>query len=440
MNPRALAFGSFALALSCQGTLAPSGQLVVFVDTDAPVPDGDLRRGLSPAPLFDRVRIEGVLPDGRACDCTREFDLTTEMLEKGRVSFGVVGPVAQDAHVRIKMFRAAANPLGEPPADGTIDITFALPPVGTEGVVEATARLSVADVGNPLGRDVPRQMVMGRPSPSLVGTWEGARRTPCTSPTRTGEACVPGGAYWMGNPSAAPLDTAGNKQRIVVMAPFFVDATEVTVAQYRRFGTARPWSGSTGVSTIDDFCTFTETADRFDDYPVNCVYKSDARDYCIALGKALPTEAQYEYVASALESRPYVWGSDAPTCGDAVVANAGIGLFAGYPGECRLDAHGGPSRVGSGRRDRLTLGGVEVLDLVGNVREYVRDAWSPLDGPCWDRQGIYIDPICEVGSLDAARGADWTALPGEGLASRRYFVPQETFTAQVGFRCVRADQ
>src|SRR4029453_8282230 len=104
--------------------------------------------------------------------------------------------------------------------------------------------------------------------------------------------------------------------------------------------------------------------------PVLCVSYEGARAFCQARGADLPSEAQIEYAASALESRFYVWGSDEPDCDDAVLRRYGYGLFKNIVTECTPPfPPGGAELVGSPlsspRRDRPALASRAILSLCG---------------------------------------------------------------------------
>jgi sulfatase modifying factor 1 len=441
----------------------PVGQLVLYLDTDAPLPSGSGRvlGPLDAVPLFDRVRFEGARSDGGPCtDCTREFDVTREMLLAAAVSFGVLAPLAGGGTIRVRLFRGSATVNGDPDPGSTIDVTFALPPTLAEGIAERTLFLHTDDVGNPVGVAPPVATLPGRPSPSQVGTWPGAERHDCSGPAPDGEVCVPGGAYWMGNVAtvAFGLDR-GDQSRLVVLSPFYVDAQEVTVATYRRLGGAlvNVWSGQRSCSSTD-YCTWTPTAGPNEGYPLNCIDWPTARAFCTKQGKDLPSEAQFEYIASGLASHLFVWGEDSPDCADAVLDRGGYGEFASYPATCSPPPPpndftcsgfpvgglglGGPVAPGSGKRDQLTLalpsGQGTIVDLAGNMNEWTLDVWNELTGPCWAAPGVYTDPLCTSGSQAAtARGGNWSEAPSSAIAARRGHVPPFSPGAQLGFRCVR---
>jgi formylglycine-generating enzyme required for sulfatase activity len=156
-------------------------------------------------------------------------------------------------------------------------------------------------------------------------------------------------------------------------------------------------------------------------------------------GGDLPTEAQYEYVASGLSSLPYVWGNDPPAPQDAVFSGSMIPLTPPLP----------PVRVaGSAVRDRLELEGGTVVDLAGNMSEWTRDIWNVDGQPCWG-PGVFTDPVCMAPDTTlppswhgfTARGGSWSDDAGGLRAAlrRRVVVASEidAGSADIGFRCVR---
>jgi formylglycine-generating enzyme len=443
--------------------LPPEGQLLLYLDTDAPLPSGAGRASsaLTTTPLFDRVRFDATLGvDAGPCDCTREFDVTENLLETGGASFGVLSSLAAHATIRVRLFRGDATVQGEPDPGSTIDMTFALPVPPAEGIVSRTLFLPTDAVGTPAGTTTPLETLPGPPSPSKVGTWPGAQRRNCPAAPRDGEVCVPGGAFWMGNVAAADEGVSdGNVSRLVVMSPYYIDATEMTVGAYRALGgnTEVPWSGETGCE-VEDYCTFTESPSKNDGLPVTCIDWGEARDVCMKQGKDLPTEAQFEYAASGLSGQPYVWGTDVPQCAYAVFERGGFGYAYSFPDECvSLDDNhacngspagglglGGPLPPKSGPRDQLTIAlpgwTGTVFDLVANVAEFTRDQWEAENGPCWSKPGVYSDPVCSdpTSTEVTARGGDWTQGPVALLAATRQETPIIALGPYLGFRCARS--
>jgi formylglycine-generating enzyme required for sulfatase activity len=268
--------------------------------------------------------------------------------------------------------------------------------------------------------------------------------------------CVPGGGFWMG--SAAEDVTQGtipNWHRLVQLSPFFVDATEITVATARAALGANPpelpqaWSGNSDGSTILDWCTFTPAPGPRDAVPINCLRASVAHDLCVAIhpGGDLPTEAQLEYLVGGLRMRPFVWGTELPGCGDAVWGRNGYGILALYePNVClglaqALRPLGGPEVPGAGRRDLLALPGGTVVDLVGNLEEWARDFYQTQDDECWAPQGVVPDPFCAtpskaLGPLGVVKGGGWSLGGSQLEAPRRESDAPNIVSPDIGFRCV----
>jgi formylglycine-generating enzyme required for sulfatase activity len=416
--------------------LPPKGQLLIHVDTDAPLapPAGTTDDGSQV--LFDRLRVEILAPGvSTPCGtCGQELAVDRGLLDGEKLSFGArLEPGRPGYRAHVMLFRAEAIEGDVPRADATIDATFALPTHGDEGVVEATVFLPVDTAGLGPAAEAPASAGRTYRHKRL----DGAKRTPCAGVPLEGEACVPGGAYWMSNPRAA-INPLGEDlpQRIVVLAPFFVDRTEVTVRQLRAAAlssAADPVRGSVdGIA-----CTYTPAAGPNEDLPVTCVSWDLARRYCERRGGALPTEAQWEYLASGLRGGLYPWGAEAPTCGDAVFGRwGGDPKIILYSTDCVVRGIG-PQQAGAGPRDTLSLTGGAVVDIAGNVAEWSLDFYAPLsDTTCWG-PGLRRDPLCEGSGRRTTRGGSWASY---GYSMRAGLRSQTgTGTARVGFRCARPD-
>jgi eukaryotic-like serine/threonine-protein kinase len=109
---------------------------------------------------------------------------------------------------------------------------------------------------------------------------------------------VPGGDFIFGDDS--PMSP--NPRKKIALKDFYVDETEVSNAEYKRFcdatGHAPPGSA-----------TFLSQPD----YPVANVTFEDAQAYAAWAGKRLPTEEEWEKSARGTDGRPYPWGWDAWT-------------------------------------------------------------------------------------------------------------------------------
>ncbi len=445
-----------ALCSSCgePEPLPPAGQTLLYLTTDAPLPPppGTSLDPNQPLPLFDRVRIDVFEPGSPVpCNgCSRELELDRDRVARG-ASIGVAQrPGAAGYSARVRLFRAAAVAQGEPIPSGTVDVTVALPAVREEGIEKVTVVLPTGAVGKPRGSlAVPEQPDPGEPPANMVGTWPGATRAACTRAPDATEVCVPGGAYWMGSAVHNYVtDSYGGSDelRLVVLSPFLLSKSEVTVAQMREWtGDAQisglgGWTGGDTGSSVADFCTF-HTSGAHDGYPVNCVTWNLAQQFCAARGGTLPTEAQHEFVASGLRSSAYVWGDDEPSCSDAVHSRGGVGVLKELDAPCRKPSEfGGALPIGSGARDRLKgLAGGEVVDLAGNLAEWALDRWANQSDACWT-EGVVQDPLCpplaDANAWRSVRGGSFSQEPAAMRAATKQVRPGNA-DVNIGFRCAR---
>jgi formylglycine-generating enzyme required for sulfatase activity len=317
--------------------------------------------------------------------------------------------------------------------------------------------------------------------PSRVGHWPRAFGAACAGAPRTprpdlfeDELCIPGGVFHLGDDRVigvpcAPADPCdGVPERLVFLSPFWMDRYPVTVARYRAalldpVEPLRPPAtpvlhGDPKYPGSSQHCTWTGVDPTnlagyaydpaHDARPVNCVGREAARAFCAWAGGELPTEAQWELVATAV-GRPFEtlhpWG-DAPAACAGVqfgrAPSAGLGST-----ECIDEGFGpgGVSRVDAG------LGATEVVDwtppprgetagaahmgaLVANV---LRDAFEPYDGACW-AAAPRLDPSCtfEAGRY-SARGGTFLRFGWQLKSAQRGGLGASSFSYEIGFRCVR---
>jgi formylglycine-generating enzyme required for sulfatase activity len=155
------------------------------------------------------------------------------------------------------------------------------------------------------------------------------------------------------------------------------------------------------------------------------------------------------YTLAAMQ--PFVWGSDAPDCTEAIWGRNGYGATANYvPTTCYAADHflpnlDGPEPPGHGAWDALALPGGTFLDLVGNLSEWSRDDYQLRTEPCWSAPGVMTDPVCtqasaSVGLEGSYRGGAWDL---GGVALEAPNVADDEVGAQiadVGFRCMKAGE
>ena len=414
----------FALVAACTDALPPEGQLVVHIATDAP--EG----------LFDRLRVDVYAPgETEPCfGCSRELAVERGALAK--LSFGVVPRAGTEHIVRVRLFRNGGSESGEPRQGSTIERFVRLPKTSAEGIVDTTILLPLKALGHPDGSvPSPAAPFVGLPPTGFTGSFPGALPSPCAAKPAADEACIGGGAYWMGSPRLDVLDDReadGRTERVLVLSPFFLDRSEVTVAQMRAARVARVVDDPVeGNASSRPECLYTADAGPNDALPVNCLSWQRANAYCTKIGKRLPTEAELEIAMGAAREAAFPWGGDVPACGDAV--------FGG-----KACARSGPAAAGAGARDRVDFGGSSVVDLGGNLREFARDRYRRSDdAACWGF-GVFVDPVCDPDPVETpvARSIRGGSYDDDGTllrAALRSFVEDERFAVSplVGFRCAR---
>lgn len=190
-----------------------------------------------------------------------------------------------------------------------------------------------------------------------------------------------------------------------VIQDLLFDVTETTVAAYYDCvdkGACHSrllYDGKSGCRGIPD-------APKFENFPIDCVSRTQASVYCNWVGGRLPTSAEWEWAArGGMESRRFPWGDEGPTCAHANVAD--LVPSDGFMCGAILEPVGlhprGASRDG-------------IQDLQGNVTEWTSDS---------------------IGVHAITKG-----MPANGTPTPDYLEPQEAFISldepesMTGFRCV----
>jgi formylglycine-generating enzyme required for sulfatase activity len=299
-------------------------------------------------------------------------------------------------------------------------------------------------------------------------------------------ALIPGGTFAMGSedwyPEERPVHPAS-------VDGFWMDEHPVTVAEFRRFVNAtgyvtlaeRPpdpalYPGADPSSLVPGSVVFHRTRGPVDltdfrnwwsyvpgatwrdpygpgmprggreRHPVTQISFEDAEAYAAWAGKALPTEAEWEFAArGGLEGATYAWGDEFAPKG-RMMANTWQGEF---PWEnLLLDTFEGTSPVGS-----FPPNGYGLFDMTGNVWEWTVDWYAP-------RHPDAVEHACCApvnprnanpdGSYDT--GAPGASIPrrvtkgGSHLCAPNYChryrpaarqaEPIDSATCHIGFRCI----
>jgi formylglycine-generating enzyme required for sulfatase activity len=164
-------------------------------------------------------------------------------------------------------------------------------------------------------------------------------------------------------------------------------------------------------------------------HPVTHVAYEDALAYAAWAGKALPTEAEWEYAArGGLHGAVYAWGN-APFPDGRVMANTWHGEFPWQ--NLSVDGFTGTSPVGS-----YPANGYGLYDMTGNVWEWTVDPFEhePSASPCCGGAA----PGAHERRL-VIKGGSHLCAPNYCLryrpAARQSETP-DTSTSHLGFRCV----
>ncbi len=218
----------------------------------------------------------------------------------------------------------------------------------------------------------------------------------------------------------------------VTLDTYFMEVTEVTNQQYVAFlNSTGPNSHNNGC--FNNRCVLTRNQDEgspiiFDsqnydippiaaNLPVIGVTWYGARAYCEAIGRRLPTEAEWERAARGDQGFVYPWGNER----DLTLARTSR----------PRDGNVGPVAVGSFAAGASPYG---ILDMAGNVAEWVFDWYQPNYYAQPDASGL--NPTGPVAGTDRViRGGSWDALPFFSRTVHRQHEPPGDAYLWLGFRC-----
>ncbi|MBI5535513.1 MAG: formylglycine-generating enzyme family protein [Deltaproteobacteria bacterium] len=212
---------------------------------------------------------------------------------------------------------------------------------------------------------------------------------------------------------------------VVLTKPFCMDETEVTAGAYEKCVTK-------GDCPEPGFADTWATWKKHPDYPLNLVSWTKANNYCIKQDKALPTEAQWDWVATAGDGREFPWGNELPDCEFMDYAPTGAPKWS--PGGDWGCHGGGPSAVKKHPKGARVLPTGKIYDLTGNVWEWTADSYGNYPK---EKQVDPVVPGKEGAGVYTIRGGGWNR-PAAGCNS--WYRGGAVVTYQVpglGFRCVR---
>ncbi|RKH51766.1 hypothetical protein D7Y23_08900 [Corallococcus sp. AB050B] len=252
-------------------------------------------------------------------------------------------------------------------------------------------------------------------------------------PPKGGAGDAPGmvrieaGTFQMGSDSGPEDAKPAHPEQVQA---FLLDVTEVTVAAYascvRDGRCGEP--AANAATGFQQFCNWKHPQGR-ETHPINCVTWLEADAYCRAVGKRLPTEAEWEYAARRPDGRTYPWGGAAPdatranACGEGCVQNGKAKGFDGWKAApFPDDAYPETAPVGSFPEGRSSDG---VMDLAGNVWEWTASGYAAT-----------YDGVRDDG-LRVNRGGGGRDDVSTFRAVTRSKNRPEMRTGGIGFRCAR---
>jgi len=258
---------------------------------------------------------------------------------------------------------------------------------------------------------------------------------------------VPEGKFLMGSLEGEPdADLDEQPQRLVYLDAFWIDQTEVTNAQFRRFIVATGYR--TDAQQINESPVYNLDIDEWEEttgaywqqprglgssldglnsYPVVQVSWNDAVAYCKWAERRLPTEAEWEKAARGVDGRRYPWGS---TPLESHLLNSADRAIAKEWASDRLDdGYRFAAPVGNYPDGASPYG---ALDMAGNVWEWVYDIYyeniyreSPNENPTGATYGNYR----------VRRGGSWRNTQKLMRVTHRLWHSDWSRSDQVGFRC-----
>jgi len=246
---------------------------------------------------------------------------------------------------------------------------------------------------------------------------------PCEAPV-PGMACIAAGEFLRGVDEGNDNEKPQSK---IDMDSYFMDVTEVTAGMHDACVAAKK-------------CEFAHTI--YPDMsrpnqPKTGASWYDATNYCKAVGKHLPTEAEWEKAARGTDGRLYPWGNDPATCDRSILMDktgrgCGVRQKSGEPDKGRTWV------VGSRPPNQYGL-----YDMSGNAWEWTADFYTPSwaacgaacqgknpKGPC---DGKF--PCPRMGDR-SVRGGSWFWPPSHATTVyRRHHIPTNNPYHHYGFRC-----
>lgn len=200
-------------------------------------------------------------------------------------------------------------------------------------------------------------------------------------------------------------------ERDVALAPFAMDLTPVTNAQFAEFLRASGYAPKQQERFLSHWTELAPPAGQ-EDHPVVYIDVEDARAYAKWAGKRLPTEEEWQFAAQGTDGRKYPWGNFEPSAS---------------PDLCNGSGHT-TTPVTKYPAGRSPFG---IYDMCGNTWEWTESERS---------DGVNRFSIIRGGSHYKAMGSVWYTDGGPVATSFGakflHYWPGLDRCATIGFRCV----
>jgi eukaryotic-like serine/threonine-protein kinase len=296
----------------------------------------------------------------------------------------------------------------------------------------------------------PTQMPTGTVSPTPVPPTEPAEKLIVAPQDGMLLVYIPAGNFLMGSADSDPNALEDEKpQQQIYLDAFWMDQTEVTIAQFQDFVNATQYQTNAELGCCDGdnkqvggfvFTPFVSFADRaswrlpegpggapaLPRRPVVQVSWNDANEYCLWAGRRLPTEAEWDKAARGTEGLIYPWGNNFD---GSRVNFCDESCGADWRNTTISDGYGRTSNVGFYKRGASPFG---LLDMSGNVWEWVNDYY---DFRGYFRFPTANPPGVELGTERVIRGGSWLdTFDRVRVAARLHHLPDSRDNI-TGFRC-----
>ena len=295
---------------------------------------------------------------------------------------------------------------------------FCKPPVkcGTTGAARPPARFTLMVGLLLLGgcehgrRDTPRTATESPSSSASTAALRGSAKAAAPDAAAP-MVVIAGGVFSMRDTERRRgVDIVVHAPKKTSVAPFTLDATEVTAGSYMGCVTAQACPPPRPQDRDDPLCTGLRPG--YEHHPMTCVDWSQATAYCAAQSKRLPTEVEWEYAARGGQAdASFPWGNPPP-----------VRQLCWFSTQKGLES----CPVGS-----FPLESLGTYDLAGNIEEWTATAEEPIADESLPPSSIPKNEFRVI------RGGQFGTNAEHGIL-RHSIEWMKHHSGAVGFRCARS--